>query len=97
MILGHLSDAVLAQRSLQASHSTSLPLLWQLVRGGAAGSAFRQRYNAILFHDRMKDLGGGDAVAQAMGRPTDRQGLREMRKMQERGKFWRDICDLRPE
>lgn len=97
LILGHLSDAVLARRALQASSQTSLAVLWEAVRRGPVGSAFHERYNAILFHDRMEALEGREAVVRAMSHPVNLHCLREMRLTQARYRFWRDICDVRRE
>jgi hypothetical protein len=96
LILGHLSDAVLAKRSMQASSHISLAVLWESVkRGGGIGSAFHERYNAILFHDRMEALQEREEVVRAMNYPINQRCLQEMRLTQEQCRFWHDVCALR--
>jgi hypothetical protein len=99
VILGHLSQAVKASRSAGASMQTGLPVLWSLVLDDNVSSTFHQRYNAVLFHDKMQQLHDSNAVEQAWGHGglTDRPVVDEMRLMQSSCRFWRELCDLRSE
>ncbi|KAI9147308.1 hypothetical protein HJFPF1_12327 [Paramyrothecium foliicola] len=99
VILGHLSQAVKASRSAGASMQTGLPVLWSLVLDDNVSSTFHQRYNAVLFHDKMQQLHDSNAVEQAWGHNglTDRPVVDEMRLMQSSCRFWRELCDLRSE
>jgi hypothetical protein len=104
VILRHLSQAVKASREVGASMQTGLPVLWSLVSRDrvskdGVSSAFHQRYNAVLFHDKMEQLHSSTAVEQAWGSNGlwDRPGVKEMRLMQTSCRFWRELCDLRSE
>ncbi|KAM4067502.1 hypothetical protein HRG_012285 [Hirsutella rhossiliensis] len=56
VILDHLSEAVLANRSIGMSAHTNLAVLWHSVKRGTLGSVFHERYHAVLFYDQMNRL-----------------------------------------
>lgn len=96
-ILGHLSDAVLASRSVQMSSQTSLAVLWQCLKGDGRRSALHERYSAVLFHGRMESLRSANEVSAAMNHPVSQPCLNDMRSTQAQCELWRDICELRQE
>lgn len=97
MILGHLSDAVLASWSMQASTHTTLAVLWEPVKGNRIRSALYERKNAILFHDRIGTLQGVHEVLRAVKYGMTPAVLGDMRPMQAQCELWRNGCEFRYE
>lgn len=94
LILENLSEAVLASRSTQVTAQSDLAVLWKLVRTGNVGSAFHQRYHAVLFCDKMESLRDRNAISRAMELPHDDRCVQEMNSMLLHCQFWRDVCNL---
>ena len=60
-------------------------------------SALHERYNAVLFHERMEALQSLDEVARAMNHPISPACLGEMRSTQAQCELWHKVCELRQE
>ncbi|PWI64267.1 hypothetical protein PCL_11321 [Purpureocillium lilacinum] len=93
-ILEHLSEAVLASRSVGMSSSTSLAILWHSVQRGTLGSVFHERHHAVLFYEKMICLDDDGAIVRALKHQVDMQCIRNMRTVQSQCKFWYDLCNL---
>ncbi|KAM3519859.1 hypothetical protein MY4038_009648 [Beauveria bassiana] len=93
-ILANLNEASLATRAVVRAAGTPLDILWLLVQNSPSTSAFHDRLNAILFYDHMARHQTDNDVREAMKHPID---VRDMRIVQARCKFWKDICELRSE
>ncbi|QBZ66744.1 hypothetical protein PoMZ_13731 [Pyricularia oryzae] len=100
-ILRNISKAVQCYRSTHLSTEMSVPLLWSILEGDPSHSAFLRRYTLILFYmkmSRLDDAGIKKELAK-VGNVSfsikDNSYIRKMRKKQEEGKAWSDLCDLR--
>ena len=93
-ILANLNEASLATRAVVRSAGTPLDILWLLVQNISSTSAFHDRLNAILFYEEMTRHQTDNDVKEAMQHPID---VRDMRIVQARCKFWKDVCELRSE
>ncbi|KAM3560555.1 hypothetical protein ARSEF4850_003598 [Beauveria asiatica] len=93
-ILANLNEAALATRAMVRAAGTPLDILWVLVQNMSSTSAFHDRLNAILFYEEMARHQTDHDVKEAMKHPID---VRDMRIVQARCKFWKDICELRSE
>ncbi|KAM3550780.1 hypothetical protein ARSEF4850_008179 [Beauveria asiatica] len=93
-ILANLNEASLATRAVVRAAGTPLDILWSLVQNMSSTSAFHDRLNAILFYEEMARHQTDNDVKEAMKHPID---VRDMRIVQARCKFWKDICELRSE
>ncbi|KAJ2981954.1 hypothetical protein NQ176_g1708 [Zarea fungicola] len=94
IILANLNEASLATRAIVRAAGRPLDILWLLVQNTSYSSAFHDRLNAILFYEEMKRYQTDNDVKEAMKHPTD---VRDMRIVQARCKFWKDICEIRSE
>ncbi|KAI6562293.1 hypothetical protein MCOR04_009421 [Pyricularia oryzae] len=101
IILRNISKAVQCYRSTHLSTGMSVPLLWSILEGDPSHSAFLRRYTLIVFYmkmSRLDDAGIKKELAK-VGNVSfsikDKSYIRKMRKKQEEGKAWSDLCDLR--
>ncbi|EJP61525.1 uncharacterized protein BBA_09549 [Beauveria bassiana ARSEF 2860] len=93
-ILANLNEASLATRAVVRAAGTPLDFLWLLVQNMSSTSAFHDRLNSTLFYEEMARHQTDNDVKEAMKHPID---VRDMRIVQARCKFWKDICELRSE
>jgi hypothetical protein len=93
-ILMTLCNAVASIRSITASESTDLAVLWSSLNDGARVSEFHKRYNGILFCDKLEKCGMIDARWLESNHNIARSSFHAVRKAQERYRLWRDLCKL---
>lgn len=89
-ILNLLSTASLACRLSKVSKNTSLAILWHAVKEDHFGSKFHQRYNAVLFYNKMEALRSDDAIKSEI-KGGD---IRMMKTRKKQCKFWKDVYDI---
>ncbi|KAI7909456.1 hypothetical protein M9X92_011626 [Pyricularia oryzae] len=79
----------------------SVPLLWSILEGDPPQSVFLRRYTLILFYMQISQLDDA-GVKRELEKIGDwkfcirnNSSIRKMRKKQEEGKAWSDLCDLK--
>ena len=79
----------------------SVPLLWSILEGDPPQSEFLRRYTLILFYMKMSQLDDA-GVKRELAKTgngkfciRNNNSIRRMRKKQEEGKAWSDLCDLK--
>ncbi|KAL5903121.1 hypothetical protein ACKVV7_011428 [Pyricularia oryzae] len=103
IILSNISKAVRCYRSTHLDPEMSVPVLWSILERGPLDSAFLRRYTLILFYMKIKtldDVGIKEELATAGTRRfsiKENSFLHKMRRKQEEGKAWSDLCDLKRE
>ncbi|KAK0744817.1 hypothetical protein B0T21DRAFT_279959 [Apiosordaria backusii] len=96
-ILTVLSSAVAASRSTKMTRATALAILWSSIKSGTVVSEFHKRYNGILFYEKMEQIKGINPLLLERDYNIDCSTLKEMRSLQPKFRFWRDLCRLHPD
>ena len=93
-ILTMLHNAVTTMRSVSASKSTELAVLWSCLKHGGRLSEFHRRYNGILFYEKLEQYRGIDGLSLERDHHIHRSALKEMWNIQPNYTFWRELCNL---
>ncbi|KAL7940679.1 hypothetical protein V8C42DRAFT_336859 [Trichoderma barbatum] len=89
-ILNLLSTAAFTCRISNTSKKTSLAILWHSINKDHSESKFHQRYNEVLFYDKMEALRSDDAIKTEM----NERNITPMKLKKKNCKFWKDVCDI---
>ena len=93
-ILTVLGNAVAASRSTKMTAAAPLVLLWSCIKNDRWSSEFHRRYNGVLFYERMQHQGPGVLAEPHV--TVEVPTLTEMRSLQPKFRFWKELCSLYP-